>query len=318
MAYGTIRWNEVIASRVRPRRMPRRNASVPLVALLSLTIGPLACTQTPAPTPEPPSAAPVAEAEAKERPFDTPLQHPGCFLLLDLSTGITQASEAQSCDVPTSPASTFKIPNSLIGLETGVTAGADAIRRFDLEKHAYAQWGREDLTLTQAVRQSVVWYFRELAAEVGPERMQAMLTRLDYGNATIGDDVTLFWLDGSLMISGREQLDFLRRMYTGELDVAPEHVRTLEAILTQPLRSLETRVSDPSAYEAAWSSEVEAQFKTGTNDHEEGSVTWLVGRLRSQQRDMIFVSRVLSDQPISNISPATEAALHELIALGVL
>jgi beta-lactamase class D len=265
-----------------------------------------------------------------ERPFDVPLQHPGCFLLLDLSTGITHVSEAQSCDLPTSPASTFKIPNSLIGLETGVTAGADAVRKWNPEKHGYAhghrqgrrvpetEWGREDLSLTEAVRQSVVWYFREQAAEVGPERMQQMLERLDYGNASIGTDVTLFWLDGSLTISGREQLDFLRRMWTGQLDVAPEHVRTLEGILTQPLKSLESRVRDPAAYEAAWSSEVEAQFKTGTNDYEDGSVTWLVGRLRSEARDVIFVSRVLSDEPISQISPATEAALHELITLGML
>jgi beta-lactamase class D len=253
-----------------------------------------------------------------ERPFDTALQHPGCFLLLDLSTGQTQVSEAQSCDLPTSPASTFKIPNSLIGLETGVSAGADAIRHWDPAKHDYAQWGREDLTLTEAVRQSVVWYFRELAAEVGRERMQQMLERLDYGNANVGDDVTMFWLDGSLTITGREQLEFLRRMWTGELDVAPEHVRLLEGILTQPLRSLEGRVSVPAAFEAAWSSEVEAQFKTGTNDYGAGSVTWLVGRLRTDTRDVVFVSRVLSDEPISNISPATEAGLHELITLGLL
>jgi beta-lactamase class D len=253
-----------------------------------------------------------------ERPFDAPLEHPGCFLLLDLSTGVTQVSEAQSCDLPTSPASTFKIPNSLIGLETGVATGRDMVRHFDPEKHGYAQWGREDLTLTEAVRQSVVWYFREQAAEVGPERMQQMLDRLDYGNASIGDDVTLFWLDGSLTITGRQQLDFLRRMWTGELDVAPEHVRMLQGILTQPLRSLETRVRDPAAFEVAWASEVEAQFKTGSNDYQDGSVTWLVGRLRSETRDMIFVSRVLSDEPPSRISPATEAALHELITLDLL
>lgn len=300
--------------------MSRPNPSVPLVALLSLAIGPLACTSTPAPAPTPASTTPAtpSPAPSAERPFETALQHPGCFLVLDLATGITRVSEAQSCDLPTSPASTFKIPNSLIGLETGVTSGADAMRRFDPAKHGYAQWGREDLTLTEAVRQSVVWYFREQAAEVGPERMQDMLERLDYGNASIGADVTMFWLDGSLTISGRQQLDFLRRMWTGELDVAPEHVRTLEGILTQPLRDLEGRVSDPTAYEAAWSSNVEAQFKTGTNDYEGGSVTWLVGRLRSDQRDVVFVSRVISDQPISEISLATEAGLRELINLGVL
>lgn len=284
-------------------------------------VGLLACTSTPAPVaaPAPTTLAPTPSPTAPaERPFDPPLSHPGCFLLLDLTTGVTQVSQAQSCDLATSPASTFKIPNSLIGLETGVTSGADAIRRFDPSKHDYAKWGREDLTLTDAVRQSVVWYFRELAADVGPERMQSMLDRLDYGNASIGTDVTMFWLDGTLTISGREQLDFLRRMWTGELDVAPEHVRTLEDILTQPLRNLEGRVSDPSQYEAAWSSEVEAQFKTGTNDYEGGSVTWWVGRLRSDQRDVIFVSRVISDQPTSNISPATEAGLRELIRLDLL
>lgn len=293
-----------------------------LTATSSLVlVGLLACTSTAAPEPTPAPTTPASTpspAPLAERPFDATLQHPGCFLLLDLKTGVTQVSETQSCDLPTSPASTFKITNSLIGLETGVTANADALRHFDPAKHDYAQWGREDLTLTEAVRQSVLWYFRELAAEVGPERMQQMLDRLDYGNARIGEDVTMFWLDGTLTISGREQLDFLRRMYGGELDVAPEHVRTLEGILLQPLRDLEARVSDPSAFEAAWSSEVEAQFKTGTNDYENGGVTWFVGRLRSQQQDVIVVSRVISDQPPSKISPATEAALRELINLGLL
>jgi beta-lactamase class D len=296
--------------------MPRLTAIVPLVPLVM--VGLLACTSTPAPDPTPSTETPSPEPVAEERPFDAPLQHPGCFLLLDLSTGVTQVSEAQSCNLPTSPASTFKIPNSLIGLETGVTANADAVRRFDPEKHGYAEWGREDLTLTEAVRQSVVWYFRELAADVGPERMQELLDRLDYGNASIGADVTMFWLDGSLTISGRAQLDFLRRMWTAGLDVAPEHVRTLEGILTQPLRSLDGRVQDPLEFEAAWSTQVEAQFKTGTNDYKGGSVTWFVGRLRSDQRDVIFVSRVLSVEPVSRISPATEAGLRELINLGVL
>lgn len=285
----------MIHSRVGPYRMPRR---------LTLTLSCLlACTPVPAP---------------KAGPLATPPSHPGCFLLLDLETGAAQVLEAQSCDLPTSPASTFKIPNSLIGLETGVTSGADAVRQFDPEKHGYAEWGREDLTLEQAVRQSVLWYFRELAADVGPERMQQMLDRLDYGNRKIGEDVTLFWINHTLTITAHQQLDFLHRMWTGKLDVAPEHVRTLEGILEQPLSSLRDRVREPETYEAAWRSGVKAQFKTGTNDYGDGSVTWLVGRLQSDERDVIFVSRVISDIPPSKISPATEAALRELIRLGLL
>ncbi len=266
------------------------------------------------------AGAPATDSAPQPGPaaLTTTGEHPGCFLLLDLSTGETAASETQSCDLATSPASTFKIPNSLIGLETGVTSGADAVRQFDPEKHGYAEWGREDLTLEQAVRQSVLWYFRELAADVGPERMQEMLDRLDYGNRNIGEDVTLFWIDHTLTITGRQQLDFLHRMWTGKLDVAPEHVRTLEAILTQPLSSLRERVPNPAEFEAVWASGVEAQFKTGTNDYEGGNVTWIVGRLKSGQRDVIFVSRVIADGEPSKISPATEAALRELLALGLL
>src|SRR5690349_7023793 len=127
--------------------MTRRIAIASFVCMLACTSGP---TLTPTPTPTA-TPAPAPATPPTEQPFDPPLAHLGCFLLLDLAAGITQVSEAQSGGVPTGPAATFKIPSALIGLETGVASGPDVVRHFDPQKHDYAQWGREDLTLTEAV-----------------------------------------------------------------------------------------------------------------------------------------------------------------------
>jgi beta-lactamase class D len=207
------------------------------------------------------------------------LHHPGCFLLHDMTTGRTQAWESQSWSVSTSPASTFKIPHALIGLETGVIPEADAVRPWDERKHSWAPWGREDQTLTTAIRESVVWYFQEVAAEVGRERMLAHLSQLDYGDAQVADHVTTFWLDGALTISGHDQLDFLRRFWSGALHVSKSHLHSVQAILSQPVTTLRERVKNPERFAAAWVTKAKLAFKTGATAHGTGSVTWLVGRV---------------------------------------
>lgn len=123
------------------------------------------------------------------------------------------------------PASTFKVPNTLIALETGVVRSLDdPVFKWDgevrtLDGKPVDAWNR-DQTLREAFRNSTIWVYQEIARKVGPERMARLVTALDYGNRTIGD-IDRFWLSGPLRISALQQVAFLGRLRAGTLPVAP-------------------------------------------------------------------------------------------------
>src|SRR4051812_44838475 len=59
------------------------------------------------------------------------------------------------------PASTFKIPNALIGLEVGAIADEREVFRWDRKSKVRAAWER-DHTLASGMRESVVWMFQQV------------------------------------------------------------------------------------------------------------------------------------------------------------
>ncbi len=132
----------------------------------------------------------------------------------------------------TSPCSTFKIPNSLIGLETGVIPDASFVLPWDGVRRSREGWNR-DHDLRSAMKQSVVWYYQELARRVGPDRMQKWVSALRYGNEDISGGIDRFWLESSLRISPDEQVDFLGRLHAGELPVSPRSIAIVKEILLQ-------------------------------------------------------------------------------------
>jgi beta-lactamase class D len=141
-------------------------------------------------------------------------------------------NEAQSIK-RLSPCSTFKIYNSLIGLETGVLDQEDVYTLFKWngKQYTFPAWNH-DQTLASATKDSVVWYFQELAQRIGTEKMQAGLDNIDYGNRDISGGLTTFWLGSSLQISAREQVDLLRKLYTGKLPVSPQNVDIVKKNIT--------------------------------------------------------------------------------------
>jgi beta-lactamase class D len=119
------------------------------------------------------------------------------------------------------PASTFKIPNSLIALETGAVSGPGEVFPYDGKPRYLPEWNT-DLTLTQAFAVSCVPVYQEIARRIGPERMAHSLAAFHYGNADIGGGIDRFWLDGALRITALEQLTFLGRLHRRELPLRPQ------------------------------------------------------------------------------------------------
>ncbi|WP_072622265.1 class D beta-lactamase [Spirulina major] len=115
-------------------------------------------------------------------------------------------------------ASTFKIFNSLVALETGAIANDLAILTWDGIPRDLPTWNR-DLNLREAFRISAVWFYQVLARRAGHAQMQQWIDATNYGNEAIGgpDKIDQFWLDGTLQITPQEQIDFLRQLYRGEL-----------------------------------------------------------------------------------------------------
>ena len=131
------------------------------------------------------------------------------------------------------PASTFKIPNALIGLEVGAIDDENEVFRWDGRPKPRPAWER-DHTLATGMRESVAWMFQEVARRIGRERMREWLDRLEYGNRDIKGGIDLFWLQGGLRVSAREQVDFLRKLSEGELPMTQRSQRLVrEALMVE-------------------------------------------------------------------------------------
>ncbi len=128
------------------------------------------------------------------------------------------------------PASTFKIPNSLIALETGVIKDTNEVIKWDSTHYNIESWNRNH-TLRSAFANSVVWFYQEVARRIGEKRMQHFVDTMNYGNRDISGGIDRFWLDGSLRISQSQQIDFLRRMYYYQLPVSRRSIDIVKNIM---------------------------------------------------------------------------------------
>jgi len=140
----------------------------------------------------------------------------GCFALYDVKANRMTLVNAPRAKTRMVPASTYKIPNSLIAFETGVVADPDQIQPYGGGKTRFPQWQR-DMNLREAIAMSNVPVYQGVARRIGMQRMQAWVDRLDYGNRQLGKVVDQFWLRGPLAISATEQTRFLARLAQGQL-----------------------------------------------------------------------------------------------------
>lgn len=199
-------------------------------ALLLLAL--CACTaaspdQTPNPPPE--TAEPVeTEPVLVERDWSAFFQGmQGCAVIYDPQRQEIHVFQPSLAETRRSPCSTFKIVSAFAALEAGVLQPEDSTRAWSGEVFWNDEWNR-DLDFSDAFHSSCVWYFRQLIDELGPERMQQAVDRLQYGNCDLSDwsgarnqnnnnpALTGFWIESSLAISPREQTEVMERIFGGD------------------------------------------------------------------------------------------------------
>jgi beta-lactamase class D len=144
----------------------------------------------------------------------------GTFVGYKVDDYLVIASDKNRSGEAKLPASTFKIPNSIIALETGVVADPDKdVFKWDGVARPIEAWNK-DHTLRSAIAVSAVPVYQEIARRIGAERMQKYLDLFEYGNRDIGGGIDQFWLTGNLRIDPVQQVDFVDRLRRGVLPVS--------------------------------------------------------------------------------------------------
>jgi beta-lactamase class D len=209
-----------------------------------------------------------------------------CTLVVEAATGATILRAGDRCDAPLTPASTFKIPLSLIGYDSGILQDGD--RPAWPYKAEYQTWN-DDWKVTTTprtwLRDSVVWYSQVLTRQLGDAKFQQYVNALGYGNRDVSGGLTTAWLSSSLRISAVEQVAFMRRMIRHELPVSRSATDRTMAIM-------------PMASAGGWS----VSGKTGTGFHRrpdgtndsDRQVGWFVGWAQRDGRTVVF-ARVIED-----------------------
>ena len=238
--------------------------------------------------PSTPTAPPVIEESPDLEKFFQ--GYSGAFVLYDLNNDRYTRHAPEQCAERLLPASTFKILNSLIGLETGLIPDENYVIRWDGTPYPNSSWN-QDHTLKTAFQNSVVWYYQELARRVGRGKMQYYVDAADYGNKDISGKIDSFWLDGGLRISADEQVEFLKRLYLGELPFSQRSIKIVKEILV---------LEDTGTYRLSG--------KTGAGQMGALNVGWFVGYVEEQGNAYFFAANIKGPGSDANGTRAKEIA----------
>ena len=166
----------------------------------------------------------------------------GTAVLYDVANRRYTVYHDDLASIRRSPCSTFKIISSLTALENGIFEPEDSTRNWSGEIFWNEDWNR-DLDFCEAFRTSCVWYYRQLIDDIGKDMMQKELNKLQYGNCDISDwegrlntnnnnrALTGFWIESSLMISPKEQVEVMERIFGEGSDYSEETRNELKQVM---------------------------------------------------------------------------------------
>jgi beta-lactamase class D len=231
------------------------------------------------------------------KPFFDHYKVDGSFLLFNLKNSEYSAYNYVRCQEAFPPASTFKILNSLIGLETGVVQDENFIIPWDGVTRENVSWNR-DHTMASAFRNSVVPWYQELARRIGAKRMADWVNKAGYGNMDISNKtIDSFWLVGKSRITSLQQMNFLIRFVKKELSFSERTMDIVRKIFV---------VEKNNNYIFSG--------KTGWAVMDEKNIGWYVGYLEKQDNKYLFVLNVeSSDDDTTLFQKSREGITREIL-----
>lgn len=226
----------------------------------------------------------------------------GSILIYDINKKTYYSNDFTWAKTGIIPASTFKIPNSIIALETGVVKNDSVVFKWNGEKRKMKKW-EQDLTFKKAFQVSCVPCYQEIARKIGVKRMKSYLKKLNY-NTMVFDSLTIddFWLVGPSKISQMQQIEFLKRFYFSELPIS----KRTESIMKN-IMQIEKTENYTLSGKTGWG------MRNGEVDN-----GWLVGYFETTKGIFFFATNIepknnidMEEFPVIRLN-ATKAALRNL------
>lgn len=183
----------------------------------------------------------------------------------------------------TLPASTFKIINLLIALETKTIADENELIKWvgktDTVKYGYRPEIYHDMTVKEAFEVSAVWVFIELAKKVGKENYQKYLTICNYGNLNFSQPDDDFWNFGGFAISPINQVTFMKNLYEEKLPFSKRNIEIIKRVMV-------TEQNNNFIIRA----------KTGWTRENNINTGWWIGYIDNNSGVYFFATRLLQDR----------------------
>ncbi len=211
----------------------------------------------------------------------------GSAVVYDVSNGRYIIYNSDCALTQRSPCSTFKIISSLIALENGIFEPEDSTREWSGEIFWNENWNK-DIDFSEAFLTSCVWYYRQVIDDIGKDMMQKELEKLQYGNCDISDwegrlntnnnnrALTGFWLESSLLISPKEQVEVMERIFGDGSEYSEETQNELKQVmLVSEQEQTDTSIYGKTGMGKAEGIVVDAWF-TGFAEGTEGRIYFCV------------------------------------------
>ena len=178
-------------------------------------------------------------------------------------------------------------------------AGAESVIPWDGTRYEIADWNH-DQTLRSAFKVSCVWCYQDIARRVGADKYPAYLHDAHYGRLREPFNGTTFWLDGSLVISAGQQVDFLKAVVTQGLKFNAASYRILESIM---------RIENHAGYRL--------YGKTGWATRSQPGIGWFVGYVVNADDTWLFALN-LDTRDAADLPLRKQIVMDALRAKGIL
>jgi beta-lactamase class D len=170
-----------------------------------------------------------------------------------------------------SPGTSFKIINTLIGVQTGKITNENTVIKTDSNV-------KKSITLKDAFNNSSVPFFQLVARQIGKDTMKRWLDSISYGNKNINGPIDSFWLNNTLKISPDEQLGLMSKIYFEQLPFQKYAQQTVESLMLK---------EDNTLYKFS--------YTTGTGtDEKNNSFGWTLGWVEENRHVYFFVTYINS------------------------
>lgn len=187
----------------------------------------------------------------------------------------------------TLPASTFKIINMLIALETKtITSENDIVQwpgKTDTLKYGYRPDIYHDMSVKEAFEVSAGWVFVELAKKIGKDNYMKFLSKSQYGNLDLSHTDEDFWNFGQFAISPINQVEFLKNLYNDHLPFSKRNLDIVKNVMVTERNS-----------------DYVIRSKTGWTRDRGMNTGWWVGFIENQNGTYFFATRLLQDRKFNS------------------